>query len=268
MLSTNFAFCEVVGVVGNAARQDSPKMVKIGDKMVPVEKVRESVHRASLAKTGGKIRRPNSARGWFVVLNATDIADEKILPALEVIDRRAKVQTKMEKLERYEPCMEKECIAKVGGVLGLVLFSDEKASSLVVAPEDGWAAVNVAPIKNGVADQDVVASRVRKEILRAFAFVSGGAYLSRGDFLMQDVRRPRNLDGLKVEDYGIDMLRKFEEGISFYGLRPWYETTYLKAVQEGWAPNPTNEFQQAIWDKVHAVPTAPMKIEFDPKKGR
>ena len=34
------------------------------------------------------------------------------------------------------------------------------------------------------------------------------------------------------------------------------------------APAPTNEFQKAVWDKVHAIPQNPMKIEFDPKKGR
>ena len=44
--------------------------------------------------------------------------------------------------------------------------------------------------------------------------------------------------------------------------------SYRKACQEGWAPAPTNDIQKAIWDKVHAVPATPMKIEFDPKKGR
>ena len=53
-----------------------------------------------------------------------------------------------------------------------------------------------------------------------------------------------------------------------YGLMPWKQTTYKKACQEGWAPAPTNEYQKAIWDKIHSVPANPMKIEFDPKKGR
>jgi len=39
-------------------------------------------------------------------------------------------------------------------------------------------------------------------------------------------------------------------------------------VEEGWAPAPTNEYQKIVWDKVHAIPQKPMKIEFDPKKGR
>ena len=35
--------------------------------------------------------------------------------------------------------------------------------------------------------------------------------------------------------------------------------------QQGWAPAPTNEVQQAIWDKVHQIPDKPITIEFDPK---
>ena len=44
-------------------------------------------------------------------------------------------------------------------------------------------------------------------------------------------------------------------------------STYKKACQEGWVSAPTNDIQKAIWDKVHAAPKNPMKIEFDSKKG-
>ena len=52
------------------------------------------------------------------------------------------------------------------------------------------------------------------------------------------------------------------------GILPVRTTTYLQACQEGWAPMPTNAVQKAIWEKVRAIPQSPMKIEFDPKKGR
>lgn len=45
------------------------------------------------------------------------------------------------------------------------------------------------------------------------------------------------------------------------GLGQVRRTSYRKAVEEGWAPAPTNEFQQAIWDaakvKAQAAPDAP-----------
>ena len=77
---------------------------------------------------------------------------------------------------------------------------------------------------------------------------------------MRDVKRANDLDGLKLEDYGIDMLQRFENALPFYGLRPWHETTYRKACEEGWAAEPADEFQKAIWDEIHAMPSEPLKI--------
>ena len=33
------------------------------------------------------------------------------------------------------------------------------------------------------------------------------------------------------------------------GIKPARMTTYRKAVEEGWAPAPTNDFQKAIWEE-------------------
>ena len=52
------------------------------------------------------------------------------------------------------------------------------------------------------------------------------------------------------------------------GFSPAAVATYLTACSEGWAPAPTNDVQKAIWEKVHAIPKQPIKIDFDPKKGK
>ena len=252
--------CAIAQVTETPETENSGKVVKIGDKMVPIEKVRESVHKASLIKTGGRVRRPNSARGWFVLADATKtVSETTIKSALAIIDKRAKIQTKVVQLATYNG-NPKETIVKDGGKIGIVLVSDETTPSLLLAPEDGWAVVNIAKLNNGTTDETVIQSRIRKEILRAFAFISGGAYAARGDFLMRDVKRPQDLDSMEPEDYGIELLRRFEEGLPFYGITPWHETTYLKACEEGWAAKPENEYQQAIWNKVHSLPTEPLKI--------
>ncbi len=248
----------------NAAANE--KMVKIGDRLVPASKIKESLHRANLARTGGRVRKANTARGWFVVLNASDFDENEVNTALEVIAKRARIQSRISKLDSVECGKVKEHVASAGGKLGVLLISDAKSPSLVVAPEDGWAIINVEALKNGAKDAATHASRVRREILRAFAFIAGGAYTAKGDFVMRDVKSPSDLDGLKQEDFGIELIRKFDEGISFYGVKPWYETTYLKACEEGWAPAPTNDVQKAIWDSVHALPTAPLKIKPETKK--
>lgn len=255
---------------GQDVHSPTGRMVRIGNKLVPVEKVRESVRKASLKKTGGRVRRAGSADGWFVVVNAAGakVDGETIQGALKVIDRRAKVQTKWTAAEKCGIGEAKGLIAKAGGRLGAVIVSEPGASALVVAPEDGWAVVNVDALAAGGADEAAVKARMRKELLRAFAFVAGGAYGAKGDFMMRDVASPKDLDALKIEDFGVELMRKFEETVSRYGVRPWHEVTYLKACQEGWAPQPTNEFQQAIWNDVHQLPSKPIKIEFDPTKGK
>ena len=45
-------------------------------------------------------------------------------------------------------------------------------------------------------------------------------------------------------------------------------SSYRDACHKGWAPPPANDIQQQIWDEIRAIPANPMKIEFDPKKGR
>ena len=49
-------------------------------------------------------------------------------------------------------------------------------------------------------------------------------------------------------------------------MKPYRLTTYRKACEEGWANPPTNDVQKAIWDKVHALPTEPLKIKPEEKK--
>ena len=42
--------------------------------------------------------------------------------------------------------------------------------------------------------------------------------------------------------------------------------SYQDACEMGVAPAPTNDVQKAIWDKVHAMPTEPIKIKPEEKK--
>ena len=63
-----------------------------------------------------------------------------------------------------------------------------------------------------------------------------------------------------------DMTPRMSGYLEKGGIRPEQKVFYRKAVEEGWAPAPTNEFQRAIWDKVHAMPTEPLKIKPETKK--
>ena len=77
-----------------------------------------------------------------------------------------------------------------------------------------------------------------------------------------------DLDSIPGLDFALDIEARIVNNMNETEVKPYRIAKYSEAVQEGWAPAPTNEFQKAIWDKVHAMPATPMKIEFDPKKGR
>ena len=53
-----------------------------------------------------------------------------------------------------------------------------------------------------------------------------------------------------------------------FGVKKERRIPYRVAVQEGWAAPPTNDYQKAVWNEVHAIPDKPLTIEFDPKKDR
>ena len=219
---------------------------------------------------GGYVRKAGSARGKVVFLNAQKrVPAEMLTPAFKEIDENVHPIWSLENVDAVRLSNPKADIAKHGGAIGVVLTESEELPMLVVAPEDGWAVVNVSAITKDAPDSSVAASRVRKELLRAFALTGGCSFMARGAILMQGmVRTAKDLDAIQEESFGVDALMAMEQGLPECGVMPWHQTTYKKACREGWAPPPTNEYQKAIWDKVHAIPKNPMKIEYDPKKGR
>ena len=64
----------------------------------------------------------------------------------------------------------------------------------------------------------------------------------------------------------MDIVQRFWDYMKPLGVLPAQRATYLKACEEGWAPAPTNDVQKAIWEKVHAMPTEPLKIKPETKK--
>ena len=271
------AACAADAEAGKAATADQKPVgqaISGGErpkKKISPEKLRETIRKVTAQKTGGIVRAAGSAKGMFVVLNAQRIVPaESLAPAIGTLDSLIHVQAKVVPAEadRISAKDIKEAISAAGGVLGVALVEGDGAS-LLVAPEDGWAIINVSVLAKDGADAATLAARVRKETLRGFAFVSGGAYMARAEPLMRNVRSVRDLDAVALEHFGVEAILHLRESTTQYGLVPWRQATYKRACEQGWAPAPTNEFQKAIWEKVKADkergPTNPIKIE-PPKK--
>jgi len=219
---------------------------------------------------GGYVRKPRSAKGKVVFLNAQKrVAEKDMKGAFDEVEERLKFNLEVKAIDKVNLPNPKADLTALGATLGVAIIDSPEYPALVAAPEDGWALVNVAALNVGEPKAEVLAARTRKELLRALGMVGGCAFMARGAIVMRKtVRDPRDLDAIKIENYGVDALNAFAQTAPLYGVVPWAVMTYEDACMEGWAPAPTNKYQQAVWDQVHALPKTPMKIEFDPKAGR
>ena len=149
-----------------------------------------------------------------------------------------------------------------GGMISVVDIDGEP--SLLVAPDNGWARVNVAALAADGASAEVLEARVKKELWRAFVILFGGGN-SLNDFdVMRPIRAPKDLDACKTFVSSPEPFNAMLNGAKAAGITPVRRTSYLNAVRLGWAPAPTNDFQKAIWERVKADkergPTNPITI--------
>lgn len=153
----------------------------------------------------------------------------------------------------------------------IMIVDIDKKPVLSVYPENAVGIVNVAPFK--VPDSTRYMERLTKEVWRCIALSLGGFSMTAPNgkvvnSILSPVYSTKNLDELKISFLTPHQTAAIYEAMSQIGIQASRPVVYSLACRQGWAPAPTNAIQKAIWDKVHAAPKNPMKIEFDPKKGR
>jgi len=135
-------------------------------------------------------------------------------------------------------------------VASVVVVGDSAGyPALLIAPESRWALVNVAALGGPDTAPDTLAERTRKEVWRAFGYLMGAAHSNFEACLMKPVLAPADLDALIGKGLSPEPFNKILAHAQKLGIKPARMTTYRKAVEEGWAPAPTNDFQKAIWEE-------------------
>ena len=231
-------------------------------KPAPVKKVKDGTS-FRMRISGGMVRKEGSARGKVLFLNTQKrVAQDSLLRALKEIENRLHPQMEIKSGDPVDLAGVGAAVRAAGAQLGVVILdAPTGVPALLTAPEEGWAVVNVAKLDVDGVSPEVLASRTRKEVLRAFGLIAGAAFMGLDSNLLRaDIRIPKDLDLVKDEMYGIDVCRGMWNNMPRMGVEPWKVATYKVACQEGWAPQPTNEYQKAIWDKVHQLPTNPIPL--------
>ena len=223
-----------------------------------------------LKKTGGFIHQKAEGPQTLLV-----DARQKPTLTLDEVARVYKLATHLEAQVAKETRGEASPLAFAKGLvesrkpLMLVAIIDgcEELPALSVYPEERVGIVNADKLKGG-DDPSAPEMRVSKEVWRAIGFVGGLGFSPAENDIMQPIYTIKELDANRYPFIQPMNMARMQGMWKRFGVKKERRIPYRVAVQEGWAAQPTNDYQKAIWDKVHAVPATPIKIEFDPKKGR
>ena len=213
-------------------------------------------------RVGGFIERPGTAKGSITYINCQQKApkawiDESIAYFSEVT--KFKIAYAEGEFNLKNP--------KIEGNATIFIIEDETLPPILIAPENRWAAVNIAPIAKETRPAFFEA-RTKKELSRAFAYLCGATGSKYERSLTRGISSQAELDKNPDYELPMDVVQRFWDYMKPLGVLPAQRATYLKACQEGWAPPPTNDVQKSVWNQVHQIPDRPITIEYDPKKDK
>ncbi len=220
--------------------------------------------------TGGKLIRPGTRAGEIVYVNCQKRADKKLLEesaAYFIENAKFNITVKEGTFNFAKP--------QIQGSVSLFVVDDPSLPGLLVAPEDRWAVVNVAPLAQGRGEKKAFfEARVRKQLTRGFSALCGATNSGYPNALTGGICKPEQLDKHVDARLPVDVIARFAPYLEPFGVTPAVETTYRRACQEGWAPAPTNDYQRAIVEQIKKEksetlkgPAKPRRIKFDQKKG-
>ena len=211
---------------------------------------------------GGDLVKPGSLKGSITVVDCQKSASAELL---EEAIAYLKKETRFD-IVRKEGSFDIGAVKLVGDV-SLFVVEDASLPTMLLAPESKWAVLNVTPLKAGRGEQPAFfRARVLKEMSRTFAGMCGAISSNYPDSLTTGIYNLDQLDRQEDNRLSVDVIARLEQSLANAGVTPAQMSTYLAACKQGWAPAPTNDVQKAIWDKVHELPTEPLKIKPETKK--
>ena len=262
------ACASYVAIAGPApAKKLTPEEIKARQeafaKLSPEERQKaiEEGRAHFLERTGGYVRNTSGQKGRVLIANA-----QKAVP----LDGLQKSVTKL--AEQMKVAIDIEDVdgadtAKTASLLkdrkanAVIYILDTGKSPLLVSPDECWASVSVPALGDANAP-----SRLEKETMRALTFLCGGTASGYPNPMTYPVTDVRQLDLIDAPDLPIDVIQRMLMYLEKLGVTPYKQATYRTACKQGWAPAPTNDVQKAIWNKVHEMPSEPIKIKPETKK--
>lgn len=243
--------CIATTAFGNEA-QNKKKLSK-----EEVAERRELMRARRYARTGGIVTKRDGNLRVLALINVENVVDQEVLNL---------VAQEMQKGLLFSIVATNERPANAG--LVIEIKDSDYPASMITAPENGYGMLNVRTLKMDSPSKEKLNRRLTQQIWRTTILTLGGGYDIEPRCLMKPFATVQELDACSSTCACPMSYTAAVSGAARFGVKPPIRMTYKQACEEGWAPPPTNAVQQAIWDKVRATPKTPMKIEFNPKKGR
>jgi len=157
---------------------------------------------------------------------------------------------------------------ETGGNVAVFVADDPALPMSLSAPEAKWAMLNASLASVDAPDAKTLHRRLSLLFIRQCCRVLGSDESFSTDTCFHSVFGVNDLDAITSYDLPMGPEMAIPETMTLRGIEKIEYGTYEEACMAGVALPPTNAVQKAIWDKVHSIPKNPMKIEYDPKKGR
>lgn len=205
-------------------------------------------------KTGGMLKSPGEQKGRIVVVNAAkDTPSAVVGKHVESFAKQHKVAVEVVSgsFDLKKPAVQGEAT--------LFIADDAELPMSLVAPEARWAMMNIFKLRHEKVQ--FFEARVGKELTRALYYLCGAANSQYPNALTGCVTKPEELDTFLDARVPVDVQHRVVPYLSGYGITPYRLVPYRKACMEGWAPQPTNDVQKAIWDETFTMPDKPIRIQ-------
>jgi len=226
---------------------------------------KEELRIRMLTRTGGIITVPGT--GNITIINKqSNIPDSTVQLFADHLGSMLRSRVLVTKDCEFSICDADNIRRNIKANIAFFLIADRKLPISLVSMEGRWAMINIAHISEGTTEAEILKKRTLREFQRTLKALLTSVVID-GD-MAQIITKGNDLDDVKGGIITPQVIVEMLTGLPAWGITPDRTSTYKKACKQGWAPAPTNEYQKAIWDRVHAAPKNPMKIEFDPKKGR
>lgn len=239
---------------------------KDSDNLQGVEKARweELAMRKFLIDEGGMLLKPGTPRGTIIFVNCGTKADNvRLEPAIKRIKDSLNYDVRLISGKTGVTLASAGTRrAELDTQLAIFIVESDELPAFVTCPDEGFALVNVAKLADEKTKPGFLAARLRKEMLRAYAYMTAGS--SYGSSLYNRIDMPEKFDDIASEEIPVDLKIRTHRYLSALGYKERQEMTYRELLALGCEIMPTNDYQKAIWDKVHSIPSKPMKITFDP----